>query len=626
MKLIKPSFEIIEQPVGELGVYKQIEGAGRICYKSEDRITEDSCLKFVEMLKSKQHCYTKDIEILTDVGWIKFNRYNGEKVAVINQDCSFKGFEIPERIIKHSYKGNFYYYPSMGLEVTDGHRMFGVFRESKNDFYNNSNYSTFKCGDYYKDNNGREKTLGQRMFKSPKHCTKPTMTDPYGELIGFWLGDGCYSSTTKNKLVFHLKKERKINYLKQLCDELGYIFEPREADYYTVTNNNIGSSFNSLFYNNGKRIPYNYFPSTLIGHSIIQGLINSDGSLGVNTKTITFTSTSYSIINWLLQYAPLCGYTISDRGIAHYSSSGNPVYKILLLDTNYTLNNDFRNKDSKVIITNKEEEVYCVTVSTGLILVRGTNGITTICGNCAMLEHGTVYLGVKDKDLADKYSTDKYSVVTWISYGMVSNTDVYYITTNLRVLVENGWLDDLKYLCEPTKHHEKRVTVKFICDIGITREFNRHRVNSRAEESTRYCNYTKDKFGGINVILPNWMNKEDFKIPSSEVMFFNYCDDLSSETQEFKSWEAIDYWLFANLSCEFSYNNLIRLGQSPQQARSVLPLGTKSELVHTAFVKDWKHFFDLRDSKYAHPQAFEIAHPLHEEFIRRGLINGNSTH
>ena len=201
-----------------------------------------------------------------------------------------------------------------------------------------------------------------------------------------------------------------------------------------------------------------------------------------------------------------------------------------------------------------------------------------------------------------------------------------YVTLNYRHIVENNWLSDLKYLCEPTKYHEKRVTVKFICDIGVTREFNRHRVNSIAEQSTRYCNYTKDKFGGVDVILPNWVNKEDFKIPSSEVMFFNYCDDLSSETQEFKSWEAIDYWLFANLTCEFSYNNLIRLGQSPQQARSVLPLGTKSELIHTAFVKDWKHFFDLRDSKYAHPQAFELAHPLHEEFIRRGLINGNSTH
>ena len=102
--------------------------------------------------------------------------------------------------------------------------MFGVFRDSKNDFYNNSNYSIFKCNNEFKDSNGKSKTLGERMFKTPKHCIKQTYSDPYGELIGFWLGDGCYS-TCKNKLVFHLKKERKVKYLEQLCFELGYIFK-----------------------------------------------------------------------------------------------------------------------------------------------------------------------------------------------------------------------------------------------------------------------------------------------------------------------------------------------------------------------------------------------------------------
>lgn len=65
------------------------------------------------------------------------------------------------------------------------------------------------------------------MFKSPRHCIKPISLNPYGELIGFWLGDGCYSPETKNKLVFHLKKERKIEYLRRICNELGYIFEKK---------------------------------------------------------------------------------------------------------------------------------------------------------------------------------------------------------------------------------------------------------------------------------------------------------------------------------------------------------------------------------------------------------------
>lgn len=319
------------------------------------------------------------------------------------------------------------------------------------------------------------------MFKTPKHCLKNKSLNPYGELIGFWLGDGCYSPETKNKLIFHLKKQRKIEYLKQLCEELGYTFEERKSNYYTVTNDNIGSSFNSLFYNNGKKIPLQYFPSVDIAYSIINGLINSDGSLGINTKTITFSNTSKSIIDWLLIYAPICGYSISDRGISHNTTLNNPVYKVLLLDTDYTLNNDSRNKDSKVIITNKVEEVYCVTVSTGLIMVRGTNGVTTICGNCAMLEHGTVYLmlpPISKNDLTeDEYNAKLYDYLKIIvnyehnPYSKVKTdiaNNINYITTNYRVLVENNWLDDLQYICEPTEYHEKRITVKWTCDRGVS--------------------------------------------------------------------------------------------------------------------------------------------------------------
>ena len=104
----------------------------------------------------------------------------------------------------------------------------------------------------------------------------------------------------------------------------------------------------------------------------------------------------------------------------------------------------------------------------------------------AMLEHGTVYL--KGEGL-EKYKANKFS-----HYKHVDGTD--YVTTNLRVLEENGWMDDLQLFCEPTAHHDLRITVHFTTQIAITREFNRHRANSMAEQSTRYCNYSKEKFSG----------------------------------------------------------------------------------------------------------------------------------
>lgn len=102
-------------------------------------------------------------------------------------------------------------------------------------------------------------------------------------------------------------------------------------------------------------------------------------------------------------------------------------------------------------------------------------------GHGAMLEHGTVYLFCLTEEYVDsngdvqyynpleKYAENKYSILSDSDEGM-------YITTNLRVLVENGWLGDLKYLCEPTEYHEKRITVKFVTDQGILREFSRHKL------------------------------------------------------------------------------------------------------------------------------------------------------
>lgn len=627
MKLINSSYEIVEPKSYSLeDVYKHIELCGRVCYKSEDKITSDSATKFVDRMIKSGHCYTGDTEILTENGWIKFRDYNGEKVAVINKDCSFKGFENPKRIVNYSYRGNFYYYPSLGIEVTDGHNMFGVFRESKNNFYKNDSYSLFKCNEYYKDNNGREKTLGERMFKTPRHCLKSKSLNPYGELIGFWLGDGCYRPETKNKLVFHLKKQRKIEYLKRLCEELGYTFEERKSNYYTVTNDNIGSSFNSLFYNNGKRISLQYFPSIDIAYSIINGLINSDGSLGINTKTITFSNTSKSIIDWLLMYAPICGYSIFNRGISNNTTLNNPVYKVLLLDTDYTLNNDSRNKDSKVIITNKVEEVYCVTVSTGLIMVRGTNGITTICGNCAVLEHGTVYLKIRlDSNCTQEFknwynyifSTFDYSPYSIVSKLLsVNGYEIMYITTNLRVLYENALIDELKpYFCtQPEDMHERRYTVRFVCDRGVSHEFVRHRVFSFAQESTRYCNYSKDKFDGVSFIIPKWYSENYRKLADRDDLPDNFDKHLEIEKQ-------VEIFEDHLKDCENVYLELLSKGCKPQEARQVLPTALKTELIMTGFASDWEHFFDLRDDSRAHPDAQKLAKPLHEEFINRKYID-----
>lgn len=239
-------------------------------------------------------------------------------------------------------------------------------------------------------------------------------------------------------------------------------------------------------------------------------------------------------------------------------------------------------------------------------------------GHGAMLEHGTVYLAMPIETMIPieangwgKYTKNPYS--KGFKVCNVNGQKRVAITTNLRVLVENGWLDDLQYLCEPTEYHEKRITVKFITDQGILREFTRHRVFSFAVESTRYCNYTKDKFSNeVTFIQPNWISDEDVE---NYHMDFGYFTD-----QDANHITAIDRFMSALKNAEYFYIALIKLGWKPQQARNILPLATKCDMIMTGFVSDWKHFFELRDAASAHPQAQELAHPLHETFIQRGYI------
>ena len=406
MKLIESKAEYIPQEEGLEGIYKMIELAGRTAYHSQDKITPDSAKDFVDRMIKSNHCYDGNTEVLTEKGWIKFSEYDEQKVAVINSDLSFKGFEKPSRVIKESYTGKFYKYPTLGIEVTDGHRMFGVFRESKNDFYNNSQYSLFECNMPYRDNNGRQKTLGERMFKTPSCCVNPTDKDLKFELLGFWLGDGCYLPQTKNNITFHLKKHRKVEYLKHLCQKLDYTFAEGKSGYYRVVKEGIGEEFCTNFYKNGnKYIPPMYFPSIEAAYAIFKGLINSDGTIYGNTKC-AFSNTSLPLIEWISSVGCLIGYNISEIGISRITTQDKPVYRVHILSTKYSINNDSRRSSSKVIITDKTQMSYCVTVSTGLIMVRGSNKVTTICGNCAALEHGTVYLNMPYDPI---YMEDPYS-------------------------------------------------------------------------------------------------------------------------------------------------------------------------------------------------------------------------
>ena len=166
------------------------------------------------------------------------------------------------------------------------------------------------------------------------------------------------------------------------------------------------------------------------------------------------------------------------------------------------------------------------------------------------------------------------------TYGRVCYKSENIITEEsadsfIRKLIKSGH--------ESVIEHEK-ITVKIICDRGVTHEIVRHRIASYSQESTRYCNYSKDKFG-------------------SELTFIKPCfwDEGS---------ESYAIWAEQMEMGERGYLNLISLGASPEQARSILPNSLKTEIIVTMNLREWRHFFKLRTSNRAHPQMREVSIPL----------------
>ena len=208
-------------------------------------------------------------------------------------------------------------------------------------------------------------------------------------------------------------------------------------------------------------------------------------------------------------------------------------------------------------------------------------------GHLSVLEHGTVYLRTNSLDVR---STPFARV---FDYSRVMNeTSGYTIATNYRLAYESGLIPNIdeSIVNAPIK----RVTARFVLPIAISREFIRHRAFSFSEQSTRYCNYSLNKFGNeLTFIEPYWW------------------DSCIDDRLEFLQ------------SCEMAekmYLRMIKRGMTPQFARDVLPLATKTELVMTGFVDDWKNFFKQRCAESAHPQARELANNLKELFKINNLL------
>ena len=268
----------------------------------------------------------------------------------------------------------------------------------------------------------------------------------------------------------------------------------------------------------------------------------------------------------------------------------------------------------------------------------------------AALEHGTCYLAIPTQawaKIVDDHDFEFYNCpYQWHGFDHRTIPNNYiYLTTNYRVLVEHDYEELLNYMVNPTEdefqwndgayqHFHRRITVKFICDRGISHEFVRHRVFSFLQESTRYCNYSKDKFKGVTYIIPRWIHdiQEDVSkyidpltyVPRDHVLGMQgIALVMTLSTMD----RTVADFVNALKACERAYLNMTQLDDGtklvPQQARQVLPNALKTELVMTGTIEQWEEFFRLRCAPNAHPDARYLATMLKNQFISKGYIEND---
>lgn len=238
-------------------------------------------------------------------------------------------------------------------------------------------------------------------------------------------------------------------------------------------------------------------------------------------------------------------------------------------------------------------------------------------GHDRPLEFGTVHL----KMILPDFEGFIHSLLT---IGMLNNIwikhaykgDVIYITTNYRY-----YLDIIKYFPnvkeyfteEDNEYYPKRYTVHFITSRGIMDEFRTHVGLSHLAESTRYCNYSKDKFNNqITFIKPSWITFDKEITSINEPCLRSGQYDIGNPNLRY---------LASLVEANYTYILLLNKGWTPQQAREVLPLSIKSELISCGFEDVWSNFFYRRCAKDAHPMAREIATKVRDKFKELGYVN-----
>ena len=358
-----------------------------------------------KVLDSGHSCYDEETEVLTSKGFKFWKDITEDDLIASVEPITHKmHYEKPIRLISSEYNGKMYLFDNkyINLCVTPNHRLYSSLIQKVED-RKVENFNFYKCEDYiYKTQKltNVEVALRPQKFKTFCEIDSESWYNPlnlpedkllaFNKLIGFFIGDGYTDGG--NRLEFHLKKERKINYLKEIVGLLGWELKEYPNNKYKVFLGNIGNFARNNYYDKkgNKQIPLELLRCNRdCIQAFIEGLMNSDG-YHYNKNGFTYATTSEQVANILQGMVHIIGGHASINTV-NYSDTNERwknIFKMEICVPNtrsYIIVNDSRHKQKDVNIINYNGKIYCCEVSTGLLMVRRDNKVC-LCGN-SIAEH-----------------------------------------------------------------------------------------------------------------------------------------------------------------------------------------------------------------------------------------------
>ena len=360
--------------------------AAAVCYDSEPD------LRIIKGCIKSGHCYDAETEVLTDNGFINWKdvNYNTKLANVDPKTREFVGFYNPITLISYPYNGKMIKFENkyIDLNITPGHK---IYCSLSNTAYKRThpNFSLMEANRIISCSNS---SFDKEVYKKPLRMTTNAINkrnnngNPIYKLYGFFIGDG-YCESDNSKICFHLKKERKINFLQEICKDCELQLEHGEGNRYRIKIDN----FRTMFYNDNKEktFPNNFYQMSKQDFDFFfEGLINSDGTIG--KTSMEYSTSSKELKDKLSALFSINGlmFTVGVNPNSEKNKNWKDIYKITIA----LKNKDPMFNDSRSKYYAKEVEysgmVYCAETETGLLIVR-RNGKIALCGNCSVLEHCT---------------------------------------------------------------------------------------------------------------------------------------------------------------------------------------------------------------------------------------------